>query len=473
MMKKKFNLKQFIMKNKVLFSLIIFILIFSAINLIRVSQTAYFPSHESNVFFNDFENYKTFSYSGINIFYEIVLELGFVFGQDIAIFITLFAFSVINIILFNSINKIILKKNITRLIANLLFILSNIFIVSFCTFSYLPIIIFFMLWTALYCFKNPKNLFIPIIAGALIGAPMFIANLFIAIVLCIILSKDRDHNYAEIKRNSFIKINILFPAIIFAILYHFKIITLNCVFLRKIPYLLGIINIQGIYIIPIIYTALAIFALFAEVKNMKITIIFLLTAGLSIINIYFGIISMFMIIFLAAIGIKHIISRKWFVKELRTPVIFLLILLFLFNSLSFGESIINSGPSNAIIHDVELLKNNTEKIFCDTQDCELIEVYSKEKVFYSTAQYKNKEDNLLKLNLTENMLLNSNVDVMIEFFKENNIKTVFISDKTLNKRWTRTDQGLLFLLTQSNRFIREKQTKESLIFYYIEEEIEE
>ena len=64
------------------------------------------------------------------------------------------------------------------------------------------------------------------------------------------------------------------------------------------------------------------------------------------------------------------------------------------------------------------------------------------------------------------MLTNSNLQVMEDFFAENNISTVFISKKTLNNRWTRADEGILLLLTQSDRFVRLNNTQESFIYHY-------
>ena len=473
MIKKKHDFKEWILRNRLLITIILFVIMFFAINGLRLSQSAQFPSQESSIFLNDFENYKSFNYSGTNIFYEIIIELGFIFGQEMATLFTFLIFGIINIILFDKINKIILKNNKTRFIANLLLLISNIFIVSFCTFSYLLLIMFFILWTIIYCFKKPKQIFIPIILSMLINATVFTFNLILAIIFIIILNIIGKNQQTKVKKSTFIKLNVMLPLIVFAIAYYFNLVLLNDVFLLKIPYSWWIIQSTTTYGIPLIYIALGLFALFTKIQNTKLTISILVLLVLSIFSIYLAFISIFIFIFLAAIGINYIISRKWFVKELKTPVIFLLTLLFLFNSLSFSETIITSGPNNKMIDDVRLLDNVTGNVFCDNKDCEIIELYSRVKVFYSNSEYENKAEHLNKLNITEKIIFNSNFKKMTDFFEENDITTVFISASTLNQRWTRIDRGLLFLLTQSNSFVKENQTQESLIFYYIKKESEE
>jgi hypothetical protein len=230
-------------------------------------------------------------------------------------------------------------------------------------------------------------------------------------------------------------------------------------------------GLNSLYNIPIICLALALFALFTDIKNSKLIAIFIALLVLSWTNFFIGFISMMSTIILAAMGIRYIIIRKWFVKALKKPAIFLLILLFVFNSISFSQSLIESGPSNTLAQDVGVLENfsnvnEIDTIFCEFKDCEIIKLYSNLNVYYSSDQYTNKIDHLKKLNETETILENSNLKVMEDFLFDNNISTVFISKETLNNRWTRADEGILLLLTQSNMFTRLNNTEESFIYHY-------
>ena len=212
------------------------------------------------------------------------------------------------------------------------------------------------------------------------------------------------------------------------------------------------------------------------IKDNKILIISIILLLLSFINIYFGILFLIWICMIAAVGLYNIIKRKWFVKELRIPVIFLLILLFLFSAVSFTDTIMHSEPTNELVKDIIIMQEYKEKnfddniAFCNIEDCDIISTYSNVSVFYSTKQFVNKEQHKKMLNLTKTMFDNSNIKIMEEFFFNNNISIVFVSEETLNKKWSSVDEGMLLLLTQSNRFVMLDNTAQSRIFYYIEDE---
>ncbi len=470
----KLNILNFINRHKNIISIIIFILLFLGVNLIRTNISNQFPTTESNIFLNELNSYNNFNnIGGTNLFYEIIIEFGFIFGQELTIFISLFIFGIINILLFNKISNFVLQRDTDKIIANTLFVLSNIFIASISTFNYLPIIITLTLWTILFSLKKPTLIFIPITLGLFVNIEIAVANLILAIILFIINKNiNRIEGIKSLKLSKFIKLNIIIPLIVSSSLYLLKIITLSP-FLPEINYSWWVAGLNSIYNIPLICLALAIFALFSDIKSRKFIVLFIILVGLSWINFFIGLVSMIATIILAAIGIRYLIARKWFVKALKKPAIFLLILLFVFNAISFSQSLIESGPSNAIVQDIRGLENYSKEheintIFCEFNDCEIISLYSNLNVYYSSEQYTNKIEHSIKQNETESILENSNLKTMEDFFFTNNISTVFISKETLNNRWTRADEGILLLLTQSNRFIRLNNTEESFIYTYIE-----
>ena len=85
------KLENFIQKNRLIISISIFIILFLLTNLTRLSVNNYFPSAQSTVFTNDFQDYKSFSYEGTNAFYESVIELSFLFGEEASIFVVIFS----------------------------------------------------------------------------------------------------------------------------------------------------------------------------------------------------------------------------------------------------------------------------------------------------------------------------------------------------------------------------------------------
>ncbi len=462
-----------ILKTRLWIIILIFIIVFLAINITRISISDAFPGQDSTIFMNDFSAYENFEYQGFNLFYETIIELSFVFSKINTILIVLLTLGITNIILFDKISKYLLKSNTDRTFAIVLFTLSNLFSYSIIGFTYLPAIIAITLWVILSTIKKPGMTFVPLIISLLINFEFFIFTLLLSIIIFVITkSKVRIYNILEKYNTSkYIRRSILIPTLAFVTLYLYNSVTMNDILLTKIGYSSAFF-LTGAYAIPLIYIALASFALFAKVKDSKLIILVLILLLIGWINIYLGIMLLFAVTILAAIGIRYIIQRRWFVKELRTPVIFLLMLLFLFMSVNFTQTIIDSGPSEAIINDINTMDNfklenmSNKNVFCDIRDCEIIELYSNQSVYYSSLSYVNKKDYLRKINITEIILQNSNLKVMEDFFEENNISTVFISKKVLNEKWTRADEGILLLLTQSNRFIKINETTDSHIFYY-------
>ena len=466
--------ENFITKNRNFIIIILFIIFFISINIIRLSSSNYFPSTQSTIFINNFQEYKSFSYQGTNIFYESIIELSFLFGEKLSIFIVIFTINLVSIILFNRIADIILKRDVEKLIAGVLFILTSMFLLNISTFSFLPAIIMLMIWTIYLSFIKPKLLFIPLIISIFINLNLFIVNIALAIILYIIfhLHQFKEIHHKKITLKKFFVYNVLIPTVVLILVHLYSGIITQDLFLSRISYSNNLLS-NNIYSISIIYLILAVFALFTEIKDNKILILSIILLLLSFINIYLGIIFLIWVCVIAAIGLYEIIKRKWFVKELRIPVIFLLILLFLFSAVSFTDTIINSGPSNELIGDINVLQEYKQKnldkgvVFCNLEDCDIISAYSNASVFYSTKQFINKGQHKEMLNITTTILKNSNLKVMGSFFAENNISIVFISKKTLNKEWSSVDQGMLLLLTQSNQFIMLDNTAESRIFYYI------
>ena len=467
-----------ILKTRLWIIILIFIVIFLSINITRVSTSSAFPGHDSTVFMNDFSSYESFNYEGFNLFYEIIIELSFIFNQTNAIMLVLLILGITNIILFDKVSKYMLRNNLDRTLAIVLFVLSNLFLYSIMGFTYLSALITISLWVILTTIKKPSMIFVPLVVSLLINFEFFIFSLILSTIFFVI-TKSKVRIYPileEYKTNKYIKRIVFLPALVFIALYIYHSIIIKSIFITKINYSNTVLS-TGPYVIPLVYIALAIFALFAEIKDKKLMILTLILMLIGWINIYFGLILLFAVTLMAAVGIRHIIQRKWFVRELRTPVIFLLMLLFLFMSLNFVQTTIDSGPSQVIITDIHIMNDfkvenmDNKIVFCEIRDCEIVKLYSNQSVYYSSLSYVNKKEHIEKLNITETIMQNSNLKVMEDFFEENNISTVFISKKVLNEKWTRSDQGILLLLTQSNRFVKVNDTTDSLVYYYNNETI--
>jgi len=466
---------EFIANYKIVIFVLLFILLSSCFNYARFSTNDSFPDDISYVFLNNLHDYASFNTEGINVFYELVLELGFLLGESLAAIIIIILIWVINIILFNNVVDRLLKDNSEQIIANALLLFASITIASISIFSYFPAIILVLLWVIRSSIKTPKLTFIPIIAGLLINTQLFIASFIVSVVMYILILIFNNQSLTEImKINHFINLNVIIPLVAFLASYFLEILSTETILYTGLQYINSSFNF--IISLSIVYIALTFLSFFLAIKNKKVLISSLIILCLGMFNIYARIIACFLCIFLASRGILHLIKRQWFVKELKKPTLMLVILLITFYVITQSELIINSEPTLETINDINninllILSNNIDtidsnnlpdnipnaksnKILMDPVDMKFF------KYFSNLTTYHDQEENI-------NFILeNSNYKKMNGFFIENNVSYVYISDRVLNKRWSRSDKGILLLLTQSNSFIPHNITKNSIFYTY-------
>ncbi len=449
-----------IVNNKLVIFIFLFIILFGTFNFIRFSTNNAFPDDLSYVFLNNLNDYKTFQVEGVNVFYEIILELSFIINENLAAIIIMMLVWIINIIIFNDICDRLIKDKTEQVIINILLLFSSILIASSMIFSYFPIIITILLWIIRSSIKTPKLTFIPLIAALLINFQLFIASFITAIIIYLLMHFFKHSNLIEIiKLSDYIKLNIFIPLFAFLASYFLKISSSELIvfsgFKSITPALSYVVDFSLVYI------ALAIISLFLVLKNKKITLITILLFFIAIFNVYARILFSFLCIFLASKGFVHLIKRNWFVKELKKPTIMLVVLLIMFYVITQSEELVNSEPTQQTMSDIKNINTfisqdmTSQKILMDNEDIKFFKYFANLSIYYSADT-----------EIVNFTLENSNYKKMNEFFTTQNISHIYISDRVLNKRWTRSDKGILLLLTQSDSFIQHNITTNSIFYTY-------
>jgi hypothetical protein len=384
-------------------------------------------------------------------------------NAKLAALIIMFIISIINILLFNNILDRVLSNQTQKALGSYIFTISNMFIASFTLFNYVGLIICILLWGIMTTIRNPKFAFIPIIGAALIDLRTAIATTILVNTIFILIKLFKFKRTAHIKIMDFLKFNTILPLIVLIIADYFELLLVTNIQTQ-------LINIGSpLYLfafgIPLIYLVIGLFATFIEVKELKKITIILGMITLSMFSFYISLLTSLLFICLTAIGINHIIHRRWFVKELQKPSITLLLLLVLFYTISFTNVTLESLPSNELVTDIQTIEeyhinnNIVGKILTDKQETKYLEYFSKLN-YYTT-----------NTNSTQEILNNGNIEILHEFFSKNNISTVYIPNRMLNKKWSRSDQGILLLLTQSNRFTKINNLNTSLAYVYTYKEL--
>lgn len=460
--------------NPKLVSVLLFLALFLIINLLRFNQVAIFPNNESYLFLNQYESYKDFQVNTTNVFYDAIIELELLFDDfNIAAITILFIVILINILLFEKLSNLIFRSQKTKLTANIFFVVSNITLTSIINFTYIPMIILLILWTSIYVIKNQNKVFIPIIASMFVDPIIAINNLIVAFML-FLLFKTKKLNiikYSEtdkqITHKKYFKLNIIFPILVLVIVNLTKIINFKeNIFMNQLNFNWFLIINSSIFNLSIILIGLAIFNLVYNNKNEFLVMIAAVFILISWINIYAALTSMILIILLAAKGFEDIKKRKWFVKQLQTITTLLIILMIMFYGISFIESNLRNIPEKELVSDMNKLSKISNKTFCAQKDCELIEYFGKVETFYSSKEHTNKTYQKYKKNQTLAILNNGNIKVLTDFLQQNKIDTIFLSKETILNTWTKPDEGLLLLLTKSQRFKRMNLSDKSMIYQY-------
>jgi len=456
------NYKLFLYKNKNWISVLLFIFIFVIINFLRFNSTTFFPAEHSYIFLNELSQYDSFNFQGNNLFYEITLELSFIFGDFLSKIIMLFITSLINILLFNKLISIVIKKEYIKVLCAFFFLFSNLFIASFTSYTFIPLILTFILWSLIFFFRNQKFLFMPLILSQFIGFYCFLANFILIFLLFIFVKykKNYSNNIINISSKKFINLNFILPIVFLIILYFFNGLAINDLTVFNFINTWWLIDLNGWFIIPILYIILALFALFIDYSDHLIKFISLFIIALSWINIYISIIAMLITIIFASVGLYNIMTRKWFIQELKQITLFFIILLLVFNLLSFGQMIVESEPSENLINDIKSFNNYVDSkdnffVLTDNSDAIYLNYFSDFNI-YNSDNYN-----------VDEIFQNSNFKLMNKIFNEENISYVFISKDNVRKTWGRSDEGLLLLLTQSNSFIKLNNSNEVIIYEYV------
>lgn len=380
--------------------------------------------------------------------------------------VTPFILGIISLLFFYLILKK-LKVNLKiRFLTNLIFISSPIFIYLF-TSPNPHAIPFILTLLTFYFFISKKYFLVPLISSMIV--PLF--GLFHAVTLVLLITSYNILTRKRLKR----LIILLFGIIIITLLRFIPLYSQHP--LPMIPSFLTF-NFFNMFISDFgALMAFGIFTLFlsfigfvAIKKNHQNIIFYLLTILLIAISypiphlrIYLNL----LVSFLAASAIFLLLKRRWELKIIKQLTILAIMCGLIFSTISFINRISHLEPDNKIISSLEWLHNQpTGIVFSHYSKGFWIEtIANKPTVMDELFDYAPNLEQRYNDSIT---VFNSrNIEITTRLLDMYNVRYIWIDNKMKTGQvWEKENQGLLFLLKNSERFKRAYHLGEVEIWTY-------
>ncbi|MBL7050834.1 hypothetical protein ISS04_01580 [Candidatus Woesearchaeota archaeon] len=411
------------------------------------------------------------SYGGatylLNPYHLVISNLSKVIPLNSLLKITPFIFGILSFILFYLILKKLKVDLKTRFLTNLIFLSSPIFIYLFTSPNQHSIPFVLTLLTFYFFISKQKYFLIPLISVIII--PLF--GLFHAITLILLLA-----SYITITRKRLKRFMILFFAVLITSFLKFIPLYLQYT-LPTTPSFLTF-NLFNMFISDFgasmafgIFTLFLSFIGFASIKKNHQDIIFYLLAILMIIisyhipylRIYLNLITSF----LTASAIFLLLKRKWELKLIKTLTILVMMCGLIFSTTSYINRISHSDPDNEITLSLEWLNNQPKGV--------VFSHYSKGLWIESIANKPTVMDELFdyapnveqRYNHSHIIFNSRNIKTTTELLDKYNVRYIWLDKKMKTGQvWEKENQGLLFLLKNSERFKRAYHLGEVEIWTY-------
>ena len=213
------------------------------------------------------------------------------------------------------------------------------------------------------------------------------------------------------------------------------------------------------------FIAFGLFTLFLSIiglitikKSYQNIIFYFLSTLLLITSYYFIHLRIYinlLFAFLVANALLIFIERKWEIKLIKNLTILAIICGILFSTVSYVERISNLDPTNEIISSLEWLKHQPKGIVLSHYEKGfwIEKIADKPVVMDGLFAYS---PNVEKRYNDSNILFNSrNLKTTSKILDEYDVKYIWIDNKMKDGQvWSKENQGLLFILENSERFKR-------------------
>jgi len=378
--------------------------------------------------------------------YDYFLKIAFLFFEPI-LFMKIFpiVLGALCVLLFYLAAEKFLKEK-SALYASIIFILSPCFLYIFSANSAEIISLFLLLLGIFLLVQKDKYLsyssIVPFVFSAI--SSMFVAVLVFIIYITYFLAK-REKRYDFIAGTALIILAVLFLNPAFMIDYS----------LSNLPVLSNLFSdfggLAGISIFAAIFFIAGLIAMKKREYSYPIIIYLVVSFLMDHRTIIY---SNILVSCFAGLGLRIIIEKKWELNNLKQILNFLLIGGLLFSAVSHINVIKNIGPSQELMGAAQWISKNSEKnsVVLSSPSNSILVEYSGRNAMISALPSEMPKFNFL-MNDANEIYYSRNLEKTEKLLNKYNVNYILIDGKMLEGGiWKKSGEGLLFLLTNQEKF---------------------
>ena len=314
----------------------------------------------------------------------------------------------------------------------------------------------------------------------LILSPLFIYTFTLFSVLSLTVCLLLLSVYLFIQKNTFFRYGAIVPLLL-VLLLEFNTMNADFFNLNKINFLqnnltdLGALMGFGIFSLVLMVVGLY-YSLRERKKSYGMYILLFIFVLLSAFDNKYRAYLNFIIIFFSGYGFVSLQDRTWDIKILKHSCLFLFLLGILFSGLSFIDRVQDMEPGSAVFENLEWLNSqNLEGMILSDRNLGNVinHVLGEEKAFTAVKKYNQNENNALSKQrynekIAEALFYSRDIQYSSALFEQHNITVIIITDDMESGGvWTKDNEGLLFLLNNSEKFKRLRVDREIEIWQVV------
>ena len=287
--------------------------------------------------------------------------------------------------------------------------------------------------------------------GWILLAPIFLIDLasYITLVVIFLVISKRKHIY------SLITSIIILIGVSFLLSYNpLMDIVFSAGLLQNAFTEFGTLIGHGIFIFLLGIGGLVIFWKNQRQNRLLKSLIVILII-ISFFNPAVRIITSFILAAFAGLAVHSLVSKKWSLNLVKNFTLLALICGILLASLSFAVKEINMEPSVDSVKGFYFLKTAEPDsvILSNPENGFFIEYFGQRTVFIDEKSFT-KKGFKIKENISNTIFMSRSLKEIEPLMKEYKISHILIDEKMLDEIWDRNDQGLLFILKNSDKFVK-------------------
>ncbi|MBT3721199.1 hypothetical protein HN789_03625 [archaeon] len=355
-----------------------------------------------------------------------------------------FIVSILNILILYLILRQILKNDSERFFVLLLFIMSPIFIFVHGTLNNIYFSLTLILLSVFLILKEKHFFSVFVFLGA------FWVNQNYVFLILIILTIFLERNM--VKNSFFPYISIVFLIGLFTTFNNYNTyLNLHLIITDFISDFGAQI---GFGVFSLILFSIGI--LLSWKQKAKHRIFYFCMVSLFFMSLFDKDTLIFLNIFISLYGgfaLYYIYKRKWSSENLKNYVIILIMCGLIFTSGSYIKKISDSGPFESEYISLKWLSNLAPgKVLSDYKFGHFIHSISNFDVYSDTNYYLYSDKS--RINYYTKIFQSRNLEEIINFLENNNIKYIWINQEMKNSIWETEEQGILLILKNSKHFTK-------------------